>query len=142
MNIDIRSVVKASAVTLTAALTFSILTLIPFFDGIVVVFFCIGAFLIPVSAGLLYGYFARGQEEMGESALGGLLAGGLAGLTFGILLGLETLVSEIVTGSRLVTIIARSGSTLIFSTCGFVISGLAFGAIGGIIWPVLQRNRA
>ena len=97
--------------------------------------------MIPIGAGLLYGYFAPGQEEMGESAQGGLLAGGIAGLTFGLLLGLETLISEVVAGSRFETILTRSGSTLLFSTCGFVITGLAFGAIGGIIWPVLERNR-
>jgi hypothetical protein len=44
MNIDIRSVVKASAVTLIAAVAFSILTRIPFFDGIAVVSFVLAPF--------------------------------------------------------------------------------------------------
>ena len=74
MILDIRSVIKASAVTLVAAVTFSILTRIPIFAGISVLFFFIGAFLIPIGVGLLIGYFAPGQKEMDESTLGRLLA--------------------------------------------------------------------
>jgi hypothetical protein len=141
MSIDIRYVIKASATTLIAAVPVSILTWIPLFDGIFVLFFCLGAFLIPIGAGLLYDYFTPEHEELGERSLGGLLAGGIAGLMFGLLLGLETFVSQIVAGSSVGHFTGRSGITLIFSMCGFVVSSLAFGAIGGIIWPVLQRNR-
>ena len=93
MILDIRSVIKARAVILVSAVTFSILTWIPVIDGIAVVFFCFGAFLIPIGAGLLYDHFTPEHEELGERSLGGLLAGGIAGLMFGLLLGLETFAS-------------------------------------------------
>jgi len=60
MILDIRSVIKGSVATLVAAVTVNILTRIPIFAGIAVVFFGNGAFLIPIGAGPLCGYFAPG----------------------------------------------------------------------------------
>jgi hypothetical protein len=104
--------------------------------------FCIGGLLMPIGADPLHGYFAPGQEDIGESALGGLLAGGTAGIIYGIFQGLSALVSSFFNSSGVVDALATSALTTVFSVCGFAISGLLFEAIGGILWPLIQQRRA
>ena len=97
--------------------------------------------MIPIGAGILYGYFAPGEEDIGESALGGLLAGGTAGILYGIFQGITALVFSIFDGGGVVDILAASAITTIGSVCGFGISGLVFGAIGGLLWQLVQQRR-
>jgi hypothetical protein len=142
MKIDFGSVIKAGGVAAAAAVVLGIISQIPFFGPILWFCFCIGGFLIPVGAGALYGYFAPGQEELGESALGGLLAGGTAGIIYGIFQGLTALIFSIFDSSGFVVALTASAFTTVFSVCGFAISGLLFGAIGGMLWPLIQQRRS
>jgi hypothetical protein len=142
MKIDFGSVIKAGGVAAAAAVVLGIISQIPYFGVILWFCFCIGGFLIPIGAGVLYGYFAPGQEEIGESALGGLLAGGTSGIIYGIFQGLTALIFSIFNSSGVVDALATSALTTVFSVCGFAISGLLFGAIGGMLWPLIQQRRA
>ena len=142
MKIDFGSVIKAGGVAAAAAVVLGIISQIPFFGSILWFCFCIGGFLIPIGAGALYGYFAPGREDIGESALGGLLAGGTAGIIYGIFQGISALVFLIFDSSNVVDALAASAITTVFSVCGFAIAGLLFGAIGGMLWILIQQRRA
>ena len=141
MKIDFGSVVKAGGAAAVVAIVIGIIAQIPFLEAIFWVCSCIGGFLIPIGAGMLYGYFSPGEEDIGESVLGGLLAGGTAGILYGIFQGLSGLVFSIFDGGGVVDILATTALTTVGSMCGFGISGLIFGAIGGLLWPLIQQRR-
>ncbi len=141
MKIDFSSVMKAGGAAAAVAIVIGIISRIPFLGGIVFLCFCIGGFLIPVGAGILYGYFSPGKEEIGESALGGMVAGGVSGILYGIFQGLTALIFSIFDGGGVVDVLAASAITTVGSMCGFGIAGLIFGAIGGLGWQLIQQRR-
>jgi len=105
--------------------------------------FCLvcGGFLIPIAAGIGYGYFAPGEEEIKDSAAGGALAGGASGLLLGIFAGLSATVTSAVSDS-LGNALASGAIVTLMCVCGLGIMGLVLGAIGGAVWPLIQKRSA
>ena len=147
MNINMGSVVKAGGIAAGAGIVLAILGAIPFLNCLVVPLLCIGSVLLSIGAGMGYGYFTPGREEMAQSATGGALAGGFAGLVYGLGAGLLGLVTNAGATAMLeeADIALGSGGSVVAilgSTCITLVVGLVLGAIGGLLWPVIQGNRA
>ncbi len=140
-NIDMQSVIKAGAAAAGVAILLGLLSLIPFLGPVVAICLACAGFLIPVGAGIGYGYLAPGEEDMATSALGGALSGGASGLILGIFSGLSSAVSTAVY-SNVGDALASGTVATLLCVCGFGLGGLAFGAIGGVIWPLIQGRRA
>ncbi|MDX1662256.1 MAG: hypothetical protein R3272_00585 [Candidatus Promineifilaceae bacterium] len=149
MNIHNGSVIKAGGLAAVVALLLGLLTLviglIPFLGDVLVCLLaplvCLGWFLIPLGAGVGYGYLAPGKETVSESALGGALAGGFAGLVYGILSGIAN-----ATGAGAVAVMQQTdvavdlgAGAILIALCGPTLVGLVLGALGGVVWPLFQR---
>ena len=146
MNINTGSVIKAGGIAAGVGLVLAILSGIPFLNCLVIPLLCIGAALLPIGAGMGYGYFTPGREEMSQSALGGALAGAFGGLAFGIGTGIMALITDAGAAVFLqdADIAVNSGGNLggvLVSSCLFVVAGLVLGAIGGLLWPAFQRDK-
>jgi hypothetical protein len=170
MNVQIKSVIKAGGTAavigiilgLLAAipmqriigtgagsdaigLILGLLAAIPWLGCVVVPLLGLSFILLPMAAGLGYGYSAQGKETLQESILGGALAGVFGGLIYGFATGLVSLATKAGAAAFLqdVDIIAASSSSIIgvvASLCVALFSGLAFGAIGGALWPAFQKR--
>lgn len=139
-NLHMPSVLKAGGAAAGLAALLFLLSFIPYLGGIFVFCLLCGGFLIPIAAGIGYGYFAPGEEDMATSALGGALSGGAGGLLLGILSGISAGVSGAVSDGLGGALAGGTAATL-FAVCGLGFAGLLFGAIGGVIWPTIQKNR-
>ena len=129
------SVFKAGGAAAAAAAVVLLLGFILILGDFIGFCFICGGFLIPIAAGLSYGYFASGEEEMSQSAVGGALSGGASGMLLGIFFGIFVAVNGALTGA-LGDALAGGSFATIFCVCGLGIAGLLFGAMGGAIWPV------
>lgn len=147
MNIHMPSVIKSGGIAVLVSFVLGILAALPLLGCLFWPLVCLGWVLIPLGAGLGYGYLAPGKEALGESALGGALAGGFSGLVYGLVSG----IASMLTGAGQVAMmedpemlpgaLASGAFGLIISICVPLIGGLIFGAIGGVLWPVFQGNR-
>lgn len=139
-GLNIPSVMKAGAIGAGIAIVAGLLGYIPVLGDFVGFCLLCGGFLIPIASGMLYGYFAPGKEETAQSAIGGALSGGAAGLLLGIFTGINTAALGAVTDSGVGLGDALAGGTItaLLCACGFGIAGLVLGAIGGVIWPLVQ----
>lgn len=138
-NLHMPSVVKAGGAAAGVAVLLSLMSLIPFLGGFVAFCFLCGGFLIPVGAGMLYGYFAPGQEETSQSALGGALAGGVGGILLGIFSAIQASISTGVQEGLGEAVAAGALGTILCSG-GLGVMGFVLGAIGGLLWPVVQKQ--
>lgn len=146
MNINTGSVVKAGGIAAAIGLVLAVLGGIPFLNCLVLPLLCIGAVLLPIGAGMGYGYFTPGREEMSQSALGGALAGAFGGLAYGLGTGIMGLITNAGATAFLEDAdiaVSAGGSVvgLLLSTCLSVVVGLVLGAIGGLLWPMFQREK-
>lgn len=141
MNIHMGSVIKSGGLAAVLAIVLGLLSFIPVLGDIIGFVFLCGGFLIPIAAGIGYGYFAPGKEEIKDSAVGGALAGGASGLLLGIFFGISATVNTAVSDS-LGNALAGGAIVTLLCVCGLGIAGLIFGAIGGVIWPLIQRRSA
>lgn len=146
MNINTGSVVKAGGIAAAIGLVLAILGGIPYLNCLVLPLLCIGAVLLPIGAGLGYGYFTPGREEMSQSALGGALAGAFGGLAYGLGTGIMGLITNAGATAFLdeADIAVSTGGSVIglfFATCLSIVAGLVLGAIGGLLWPMFQREK-
>lgn len=133
------SVLKAGGAAAALAIVLGLIALIPFLGPIVLLCFLCGGFLIPVGGGMAYGYFAPGEEDTGQSALGGALSGLAAGVLLGIFAAVSGSVSTGLSEGVGSALASGAVGTIIFSGClGFM--GLILGALGGLLWPVVQRR--
>jgi len=139
-NIHMQSVIKAGAAAAGVAILLGVLSLIPFLGQVIAICLLCGGFLIPIGAGIGYGYFAPGEEDMTTSAIGGALSGGASGLILGLFSGLSSGVAAAFS-SNIGDALAGGVGTTLLCVCGFGLSGLLFGAIGGVIWPAIQNQR-
>ena len=138
-NIDFPSVLKAGGAAAGVAILLSVLSLIPVIGPIIGICFLCGGVLIPIGAGMLYGYFAPGQEDTTTAAIGGALAGGAGGILMAIFSAIS---SSVVTGLQEGVgsgLTAGLGSGIFVSIC-FGIMGFILGAVGGLIWPMVQKQ--
>ena len=138
-NIDFPSVLKAGGAAAGVAILLSVLSLIPVIGPIIGICFLCGGVLIPIGAGMLYGYFAPGQEDTTTAAIGGALAGGAGGILMAIFSAIS---SSVVTGLQEGVgsgLTAGLGSGIFVSIC-FGIMGFILDAVGGLIWPMVQKR--
>lgn len=147
MNIHMPSVLKAGGIAVIAGIVLGLLASLPILGCIFVPLLCVAWFLLPLGAGLGYGYFAPGKEMLAESALGGALAGGFGGLVYGVVSGIGGLITNAGTVAMmedpdmLPGALAGGVGGMLLLTCLAVVGGFIFGALGGIIWPLFQGNR-
>lgn len=146
MNIHTPSVVKSGGIAAATSLVLGLLSAIPLLGCLVWPLACLGWFLIPTGAGLGYGYLAPGKEDLAQSALGGALAGGFGGLVYGLMSGIMAAVTDAGMAAFVeqTDIVATASGGLIsffLSLCPPLIGGLIFGAIGGLIWPLVQERQ-
>ncbi len=140
-NIHMQSVIKSGAAAAAVAIVLGLLSLIPVLGSVAAICLTCAGFLIPVGAGIGYGYLAPGEEDTATSALGGALSGGASGLILGIFSGLSSAVSTAMSSSVGDAFASGTAATLL-CVCGLGLGGLVFGAIGGVIWPLIQGQRA
>jgi hypothetical protein len=138
-SIHMPSVLKSGGAAAGLAALLFLMSFIPFLGDIIGFIFICGGFLIPIVAGIGYGYLAPGKEEMSQSAIGGALAGGASGFLLGILFGISAAISGAVT-EGLGEALAGGTVVTLLCVCGLGIGGLIFGAIGGVIWPLIQGS--
>lgn len=146
MNIHTPSVVKAGGIAAAVSLILALLSGIPFLGCLIWPLACLGWFLIPAGAGVGYGYFAPGKEDLAQSALGGALAGGFGGLVYGLMSGIMSALTNagmaaFVEQSDIVATASGGIVSFFLSLCPPLIGGLIFGAIGGVIWPLIQERQ-
>ncbi len=146
MRIDTGSVIKAGGIAAAVGIVLAILGSIPLLNCLFVPLLCIGAFLLPIGAGVGYGYYTPGREDLGQSALGGALAGGFGGFAYGLVTGLMALVFNsgamtMLEDADIPTGVGAGIGSFLVSLCVPIVSGLVLGAIGGLIWPLIQGNR-
>ena len=138
MKIHFGSFVRSGTVAAVVAGFLYLLALTPFFNNIIMVLMLTGIVLIPFGAGLYYGYLAPGEETMGQSVIGGALSGFVAGIILGIALGINAfMLAGISTG---ILGYAIAGSIVVTIASAIIIGVFAaiMGAIGGVIWKVVQ----
>lgn len=138
-NIDMQSVLKAGGIAAGVAILLSVLSLIPVVGPFIAICFLCGGVLIPIGAGMLYGYFAPGLEDTGTAAIGGALAGGAGGILLAIFSAIS---GSVMTGLQEGVgngLAAGLGSGIVVSIC-FGIMGFVLGAVGGLIWPLVQNQ--
>lgn len=133
------SVLKAAGVSAGVAVLLGILSLIPFVGGFIAICFLCGGIFIPIGAGMLYGYFAPGEEDTQTAAIGGALAGGAGGIFLAIF--------SAISGGVSAGLQEGVGSGLAAGAMGGVMTALCFGVfgfilggIGGVIWPMVQKQ--
>ena len=138
-NLHMQSVLKAGGVSAGVAILLGVLSLIPFIGPFVAICFLCGGILIPVAAGMLYGYFAPGEEDMSAAAVGGALAGGVGGIFLAIF---SAVTGAVTTGLQegLGGGLAAGATGGIFSALCLGIMGFILGGIGGAIWPLVQKQ--
>jgi hypothetical protein len=139
-NIHVGSIFKSGGAAAALAFVLLLISFIPVLGDIIVFCFLCGGFLIPIGAGIGYGYFAPGEEDVAQSALGGALSGGASGLLLGVFFGVSAAINGAITAGLEEALVGGTVLTLI-CVCGLGIAGLVFGAIGGAIWPVIQKQR-
>ena len=130
-KIDMQSALKAGAIAAGVAIVINILALIPFIGGFFSFISICGGIFIPIAGGMMYGYFAEGKEDTQTAAIGGAIAGGASGLIFAILGAVLGTVSD--------GLAAGIATGLISSIC-LGLFGFALGALGGVLWPLIQDN--
>ena len=139
MKIHFGSFVRSGTAAAVVAGFLYLLALTPFFNNIIMVLMLTGIVLIPFGAGLYYGYLAPGEETMGQSVIGGALSGFVAGIILGIALGINAfMLAGISTG---ILGYAVAGSIVVTIASAIIIGLFAaiMGALGGILWKVVQK---
>ena len=116
-----------------------LLALTPFFDNLITVLVLAGAVIIPLGAGLGYGYLAPGEETMAQSTVGGALSGLVAGIILGIAVGINAfMLAGLSTGLLGYAIVGGVGVTIVVAVI-FGLFAAIMGAIGGVLWQIVQK---
>jgi hypothetical protein len=139
VKIHLGSFVRSGTVAAVVAGFLYLLALTPFFDNILTVMMLTGIVLIPFGAGMYYGYLAPGEESMGQSVIGGALSGLVAGVILGIALGINAfMLAGISTGILGYAIMGGIGATVLSAVIIGIFAAI-MGAIGGVLWQVVQK---
>lgn len=139
MKIHVGSFVRSGTVAAVVAGFVYLLALTPFFDTLVLGLLIAGIVLIPMGAGLYYGYLAPGEETMGQSVVGGALSGLISGVILGIAFGINAFtVTAISTGLPGYAALGSVTVTILFVIVAGIFAAI-MGAIGGALWQLVQR---
>lgn len=139
LSISFPSVLRAASVAAIIAGLLLLASLTPFFDNILLVLLIAGALLVPIGAGMYYGYLAPGEESSFQSIVGGALSGLLAGFILGLAFGLNTLLRTTITTGLLGAAIAGSAGVFIMTGGILGVVGAILGGVGGLLWKFTQR---
>jgi hypothetical protein len=140
-NLHISSILKAGGAGAALAILLGLLSYIPFVGGFIALCFLCGGFLIPIVSGMGYGYLAPGEEDTATSAVGGGLSGGVGGFLLGLFTGINATVFSAIS-ENVGEALAGGAMLTVMCVCGFGILGMVLGAIGGVIWPLIQGQMA
>jgi len=138
-RIHFPSVVRSAAVSATIAGFILLLALTPFFDNFLLVLLSVSALLIPIGAGMYYGYLAPGEENSFQSILGGALAGLVAGFILGLAVGLSSFMTTTYLTGLLGQAIVSSAGVFLITGGLMAVAGAILGGIGGLVWRFVQR---
>jgi hypothetical protein len=116
-----------------------LLSLTPFFNNILHVILIGGAVLIPFGAGMYYSYLAPGEEQMGQSVVGGALSGLVAGIILGVAFGINAFMLGAVSTGILGYAVAGSIGVTVLTALILGLLGAIMGAVGGILWQLTHR---
>ncbi|HEY75480.1 MAG TPA: hypothetical protein G4O00_04770 [Thermoflexia bacterium] len=149
MKVDTSVALKAGLIGAAIGLVVALLGRIPFLACIIGPL----GWVVAVATGTLYVHYAAtgGRKvEVGEGALGGALAGGIAGLTQSLVSGVLTLIFGPVRTA--VALLGRgqpgaaalsAGMTFVGVIGGIVLGvilGAALGALGGVIYAAVKKS--
>lgn len=140
-RIDMNSVLKAGGIAAGVAIVLSILSLIPFIGAIFGILLICGGIFIPIAGGMMYGYFAEGEEDTQTALLGGALSGGAGS----VILAIFSAVLNTITGTVAEGVGSGLAAGAVTGIGGLICGGLfgfALGALGGLIWPMVQTQFA
>ena len=138
MKIHFGSFVRSGTVAAMVAGFLYLIALTPFFNNIIMVLMLSGIVVIPFGAGMYYGYLAPGEETMGQSVIGGALSGFVSGIILGIALGINAFMLAGISTRILGDAITASLVVTIASAVIIGVFAAIMGAIGGILWQVVQ----
>ncbi len=163
MNFNQQALMKAAGVGVGVGVVVGLVSSVP----IISLGCCCLGWLLYVAAGAAYGYFDQqsgGQTDMGTYALGGAIAGGLAGLAWGLTKGLVGLVLTLLgvgvaataqafsqleqagidIPPGLATQMAATGGTgvvaIFTSMCWGLIVYAVLGAVGGALFAAMKGS--
>lgn len=140
MKIHLGSFVRSGTAAAVVAGLLYLVALTPFFDSIISILMLSGIVLIPLGAGLYYGYLAPGHESTGQSIIGGALSGLVGGIILGIAFG----VNAFMMGLEITGYLSKAvGSSIMVTVIIAVVAGIfaaIMGAIGGAIWQLVQKD--
>ncbi|MFN2136415.1 MAG: hypothetical protein ACK2UK_10705 [Candidatus Promineifilaceae bacterium] len=136
-KLDGASLFRAGAMGAAAAGLLYLMALTPFFNGVLLVLLLIGIVLIPLFSGMYYGKLAPGEETMLQSIVGGGITGVIIGLILGLAFGLNEFVMS--TATTFMGSVASGIGTSILVGGVFAAAGAILGALGGVIWKMVQK---
>ncbi len=138
-KIHVGSFIRSGTMAAVLAGFIYLLTLTPFFNNILHVILLAGAVLIPFGAGMYYSYLAPGEEQMGQSVVGGALSGLVAGLILGIAFGINAfMLGAVSTGILGYAVVGSIGVTILTAAI-LGLFGTIMGAIGGVLWQLFHK---
>jgi hypothetical protein len=117
-----------------------LLALTPFLNDLIVGLMLIGVVVIPLGAGLYYGYLAPGEETFTQSTIGGALSGLVAGIILGIAVGVNAFMLAAASTGILGYAVKGSIGVTILSATIFGVFAAIVGAIGGMLWQIVQKQ--
>ncbi|HHS97250.1 MAG TPA: hypothetical protein ENK08_05040 [Chloroflexi bacterium] len=149
MKVNTSMALKAGLIGAAAGLVVALLGRIPFIGCIIGPL----GWAVAVAAGTLYVHYAAegGRKvEIGEGALGGALAGGIAGLAQSLVSGILILLfgpvraAASLLGRGQVGAAAISAGVTLVSVIGGIVGGTiigaALGALGGVIYTAVNKK--
>lgn len=138
MKIHASSFIRAGTAGAILAGLLLLLALTPFFEDFLAIVLVTGALIIPLCTGIYYGRLAPGEETLLQSIIGGALSGLVGGIILGIAFGLNAFMLNLASGILGYAIASSIGVTIL-ATAILGLFGLLLGALGGIIWQLIQR---
>ncbi len=138
--IHVSSFIRAGTAAAVIAGLFLLISLSPLSDGFIATLILIGLVLVPLGAGMYYGYLAPGREGWLQAGLGGALSGAVGGLIIGIAVGINQFMVGVVNNIGLGLSVVSSTAVIIIVAAVLGVFGAILGAIGGVLWPLVQDH--
>lgn len=139
-RIHFPSFFRAGTIAAVVAGFLLLLALTPFFDNVLLVLLASALLVLPVGAGMYYGYLAPGEETSFQSIVGGALSGAVAGIVLGIAFGLNRFTLSVVSTGLLGYAVVSSFAVAALTGAILGVFGAILGGIGGILWKVVQNQ--
>lgn len=138
--IHVSSFIRAGTAAAVIAGLFLLISLSPLSNGLIATLILIGLILVPLGAGMYYGYLAPGREGWLQAGLGGALSGAVGGLVIGIAVGINQFMVELINTSSIGLSIVSSTAVILIVAAVLGVLGAILGAIGGVFWPIVQDH--